>query len=108
MTLSYGVAELDSTVSAFGTNDFTTERALLKFGYTFEGANVWFGASWMDEEMKKVGRLDDGFGYDVLITRADWSPVFGARVIIQGHWDLTVEGGFGDRISATLHLGYNF
>jgi len=61
----------------------------------------------MDEDMHKVGTLDE-FSYDVLVTRTDWTPVIGINTILGEHWDITVEGGFGDRTSAMFNLGYRF
>lgn len=107
LTGSYAVARLDATQDFIGTNDFTTIRALPKVGLTLQGVIVWLGASWMDEEMVQKGSLD-GFEYDVLVTRADWTPVVGLRTVLGGRWDLTVEGGFGNRISAMFTVGYNF
>ena len=107
LTATYAVADLEASVGAIGTNEITTERVLIKIGYTFSGANVWFGAGWMDEKMETKGELDD-FAYDVVVSRADWTPVVGVRTILHDHWDISVEGGLGDRVSGMLHVGYNF
>jgi hypothetical protein len=34
--------------------------------------------------------------------------VIGLRSVLADHWDLTVEGGVGSRISAMFTLGYSF
>lgn len=107
LTFNYGEANLDSSKDFIGTNTFTSERILPKFGYSFHGTSVWVGAAYMDEEMHKVGTLD-GFSYDVLVTRTDWTPVVGMNTILGEHWEMTVEGGFGDRTSAMFNLGYRF
>jgi hypothetical protein len=107
VTFSYGDAKLDATVSAIGENNFSSQRILPKFGYVFEGTSVWLGAVWMDEESHQVGSLE-GFTYDVVISRTDWTPVAGIHTLLGEHWELMVEGGFGDRVSSQFLLGYRF
>ena len=44
------VIDADPNVFAgAGTNDFDTERALPKIGYSFKGTSVRVGAAWMEE-----------------------------------------------------------
>lgn len=107
LTLSYGKATLDASVGAIGTNTFTAERVMPKFGYAFKGTSVWLGAVWMSEESHQIGTID-GFKYDVLIERTDWTPLVGINTILGMNWEMTVEGGFGDRVSAMFSLGYRF
>jgi hypothetical protein len=107
VTFSYGDAKLDATLSAIGENNFSSERVLPKFGYAFEGTSVWIGAVWMEEESHQVGSLE-GFTYDVMISRTDWTPVAGIHTLLGEHWELMVEGGFGDRVSSQFLLGYRF
>lgn len=107
LTVSYAKAKLDASVGAIGENTFTTERLLPKVGYSFEGTNIWIGAAWIDEEMHQTGSID-GFRYDVLVYRTDWTPVAGISTALGEHWEMIVEGGFGDRVSAMFLLGYRF
>ena len=65
------------------------------------------GQPWIEEESHQVGTLE-AFTYDVVIRRTDWTPVLGMNVLLGKHWDITVEGGFGDRVSALFNLGYRF
>ena len=107
LSLSFARARLEANVPEFGTNDFDTERALPKFGYSFKGTSVWLGAAWMEETFD-TGATFDGVRIDVAIARADWTPTLGMNTIMGERWDLTVEGGFGDRVSALFNLGYRF
>jgi hypothetical protein len=103
--ISYADAKLDATVGAIGENRFTTERLQINAGYNFHGVNMWIGAQYMEEESRQKGSLED-FTYDVLIRRTDWTPKLGMHTVLQGRWEVTVEGGFGDLTSAMFMLGY--
>jgi len=107
LSVSFARASLEANVPAIGTNDFDTERALPKLGYSFKGTSVWLGAAWIEETFETGATFDD-VRIDVAIARADWTPTLGMNTIMGEHWDLTVEGGFGDRVSALFNLGYRF
>jgi len=102
---SYADAKLDATVGAIGENRFTTERIQLNAGYNFHGVNMWIGAQYMEEESHQQGSLEE-FTYDVLIRRTSWTPKLGMHTVLQGRWEVTIEGGFGDLTSAMFMLGY--
>ena len=109
LTYSYARAEVEGSVSALSELTITTERVFPKFGYSFKGTSVWFGAQWNEEETYQRGELEDGFfKYDIVITKADWTPTVGMHTILGEHFEMTVEGGFGDRTSAMWMLGYRF
>jgi hypothetical protein len=103
--VSYADAKLDATVGAIGENRFTTERIQLNAGYNFHGVNMWIGAQYMEEESHQQGSLEE-FTYDVLIRRTSWTPKLGMHTVLQGRWEVTIEGGFGDLTSAMFMLGY--
>jgi hypothetical protein len=107
LSISFAQARLDANVPAFGTNNFDTERALPKIGYSFKGTSVWLGAAWIEETFETGATFDD-IRIDVEVSRADWTPTLGMNTIMGERWDLTVEGGFGDRVSALFNLGYRF
>ena len=52
------------------TNDFDTERALPKLGYSFKGTSVWLGAAWIEETFETGATFDD-VRIDVAIERTD-------------------------------------
>jgi hypothetical protein len=53
-----------------------------------------------------------GFGpvpYDVTLGAKDaWSYIAGLNAPFGPHWVLTLEGGFGPRTAALVHLDYRF
>jgi hypothetical protein len=104
-TFSYADAKVDATGDALGELRIKSERFQLNFGHNFQGVNVWLGAQYMEEESRQVGELD-GFTYDVLIQKIGWTPKAGMNTVMGEHWELTVEGGFGDMTSALFLLGY--
>lgn len=109
LTYSYARADVEGSVSALSKLTIKTERVFPKFGYSFKGTSVWVGAQWNEEETHQRGELEDGFFYyDILITKADWTPTVGMHTILGKHWEMTVEGGFGGRTSAMWMLGYRF
>jgi hypothetical protein len=54
--------------------------------------------------MRWAGSLSVSFAR----ARADRNPTLGVNTIVGERWDLTVEGGLGDRVSALLNLCYRF
>ena len=107
-TFSYADAKVDASGEAIGEIRVTTERYQINFGHNFQGVSVWIGAQYMEEESRQVGTLEDSFTYDVLIRKVGWTPKAGMNTVMGEHWELTVEGGFGDLTSALFLLGYRF
>jgi hypothetical protein len=104
-TFSYADAKVEATGDAGTELRITSQRFQLNFGHNFQGVNVWIGAQYMEEESHQIGEIE-GFAYDVLIQKIGWTPKVGMNTVMGEHWELTVEGGFGDLVSALFLLGY--
>jgi hypothetical protein len=84
-----------------------------RVGYDFGKVAAYVGAEYQHPEERHKGVFEiPGFGpvpYDVTLGAKDaWSYLAGVNVPIGPHWVLTLEGGFGPRTAALLHLDYRF
>lgn len=111
----------------FGTLDFNYNNTRLdvetssvsawlatpRIGYNFGKVAAYLGAMYQHPEERHKGTFDiPGFGpvpYDVTLGAQDaWSYIAGINAPFGPHWVLTLEGGFGPRTAALVHLDYRF
>ncbi|MGD1149007.1 MAG: hypothetical protein ABR961_13775 [Thermoanaerobaculaceae bacterium] len=107
--VSYSNSSLNSaTVATSSVSSWVvTPRVGDKFGTT----SVWLGDRYEDTQERHKGIFDiPGLGaipYDVTLASKDrWSYLAGVSEAFTPHWVLTLEGGFGPRSSALVHLDY--
>jgi hypothetical protein len=111
----------------FGTLDFNYNNTSLdvetssvsawlatpRIGYNFGKVAAYLGAMYQRPQERHKGTFDiPGFGpvpYDVTLGAKDaWSYIAGLNAPFGPHWVLTLEGGFGPRTAALVHLDYRF
>jgi len=111
----------------FGTLDFNYNNTSLdvetssvsawlatpRIGYNFGKVAAYLGAMYQHPQERHKGTFDiPGFGsvpYDVTLGAQDaWSYIAGLNAPFGPHWVLTLEGGFGPRTAALVHLDYRF
>ncbi len=88
-----------------------------KLGVHTKGGSFWIGAMYQkaQEDHKGTFGLDVGLpqpipvGFEVkLKQRDDWNGLVGMQARVAKQLDLAIEGGFGDRRSASVALTYRF
>jgi len=84
-----------------------------RVGYDFGKVAAYLGAMYQHPQERHRGTFDiPGFGpvpYDVTLGAKDaWSYLAGVNMPIGPHFVLTLEGGFGPRTAALVHLDYRF
>jgi hypothetical protein len=109
-SLTYDITETDldvasSTVSAW----VVTPRV----GLTFKGAAVWIGAMYQNAEETHEGVWEMPYlgavpYYAVLEQSDPWNYQIGMIAGLGEHWNLTFEGGVGNRKSVLAALEYRF
>lgn len=125
-TLAGGTDRYFASLTAIWTKedlkgDFqSSARALVltpKIGAHTKVGSFWIGAMYQraQEDHKGTFDLNVGLpqpipvGFDVrLKQRNDWNGQVGMQARVAKHLDLSLEGGFGDRRSASLGLTYRF
>ncbi len=108
LDLNYNNTRLDvesSSVSAW--------LATPRIGYNFGKVAAYLGAMYQHPQERHKGTFEiPGFGpvpYDVTLGAKDaWSYIAGINAPFGPHWVLTLEGGFGPRTAALIHLDYRF
>lgn len=84
-----------------------------RIGYSFGKVAAYVGAMYQSPQEKHKGTFNiPDFGpvpYDVTLGAKDkWSYLAGLNAPFGPHWVLTLEGGFGPRTAALVHLDYRF
>lgn len=84
-----------------------------KIGIHGSGGSAWIGAMYLEADEHHTGDLSvpvlGAIAFDVTLSERDqWNGLVGVSSTIKDHWQLTLEGGFGDRHTALLSLSYRF
>ncbi len=84
-----------------------------RFGLTFKGAAVWVGAMYQNAEETHQGVWEMPYlgavPYSAVLEQSDpWNYQIGMIAGIGEHWNLTFEGGVGNRKSVLANLEYRF
>jgi hypothetical protein len=108
LTLNYNNTKLDVS-----TSSVSAWLAMPRIGYDFGKVAAYLGAMYQQPQERHKGTFDiPGFGpvpYDVTLGAQDkWSYLAGLNAPFGPHWVLTLEGGFGPRTAALVHLDYRF
>jgi hypothetical protein len=108
LDLNYNNTKLDVS-----TSSVWAWLATPRIGYDFGKVAAYLGAMYQHPQEKHQGTFDiPGFGpvpYDVTLGAKDaWSYLAGVNAPFGPHWVLTLEGGFGPRTAALVHLDYRF
>lgn len=76
------------------------------------GMNIMVGAQGQFYDPAAVGFIDlpsgDKLNYNVSFEPTVWNYMIGLYTPLSDHWELAVQGGFGDRRSLTVVFGYRF
>lgn len=108
LDLNYNSTKLDVE-----TDSVWAWLATPRIGYNFGTVAAYLGAMYQHPQERHKGVFEiPGFGpvpYDVTLGAKDaWSYLAGVNVPIGPHFILTLEGGFGPRTAALVHLDYRF
>jgi len=82
-----------------------------KAGIHGERGAIWGGALYQNVDEEHQGIIEVPFFgelmYDVVLRqKAPWNYLVGGQVNLATHWDVTAEGGFGNRKHAEFSLTY--
>jgi len=108
LDLNYNNTRLDVS-----TSSVSAWLATPRIGYNFGKVAAYLGAMYQHPQERHEGTFDiPGLGpvpYDVTLGAKDaWSYLAGINAPFGPHWVLTLEGGFGPRSAALVHLDYRF
>jgi hypothetical protein len=97
--------DFDSSADAF--------VATPRFGLHDERGSLWLGAMYQRADEKHRGTVVLPFLGRVpfsvaLRQKDDWNGMVGMSAALDGHWQMQLEGGFGNRRSATATVTYRF
>jgi hypothetical protein len=97
--------DFDSTADAF----VVTPR----FGLHDDRGSAWVGAMYQQADEKHHGTVVlpflGGVPFSVALKQKDdWNGMVGMSTALDGHWQMQIEGGFGNRRSATATVTYRF
>ncbi len=84
-----------------------------KVGIYGDGGSFWIGGMSIDAEERHQGSINlallGSVGFDILLSERDvWHWTAGASVYWTDRWQITMEGGFGDKQTALLSTTYRF
>jgi len=84
-----------------------------RVGVRVKSLSFWVGAMYQDAEERHRGNISLPFfgsvDYDVELEEEEpWNYTAGLRAELGRHWELELEGGFGERKHALVSFGYRF
>jgi hypothetical protein len=109
-SLTYDITETDLDVASSSVSAWVLTP---RVGLTFSGAAVWIGAMYQNAEETHEGIWEMPYlgavPYNVVLEQSDpWNYQVGMIAGLSEHWNLTFEGGVGNRKSALASLEYRF
>jgi hypothetical protein len=103
--------DLDGSAD-LSASGFWTFSAAPKVGYNAGLSQLYVGMRYISKNEHYAGTVDlpsgNPLGFDVKISTDSWSANAGMRTIIQGHWEVIMESGFGRRYQITGGVGYRW
>jgi hypothetical protein len=108
LSATYTGTELDTATSSVEAWVVTP-----RVGVRVKGIAFWVGAMYQDAEERHRGNISLPFfgsvTYDVELEEEEpWNYTAGLRAELGKHWELELEGGFGERKHALVSVGYRF
>jgi hypothetical protein len=89
-----------------------TYSAAVRAGYVVGYSQVWAGGRYINNSSHYRGssQIPTGhlFSFDVELETATWNMSAGMRTVLQKHWEVLLETGFGDRHMITGSVGYRW
>jgi hypothetical protein len=109
-SLTYDLTETELDVA---TSSVSAWVLTPRVGMTFAGAAVWVGAMYQSAEETHEGVWEMPYlgavPFNVVLEQADpWNYQIGMIAGLSEHWNLTFEGGFGNRKAVLAALEYRF
>jgi len=94
---------------AEGQDDDTVNAFTLapRLGRAVGPTQVWVGARYIDSDRRFSGTAGD-LSYDLEVHETEWNFLAGMHTLISDHWEVTVEGGVGDREMIVFNAGYRW
>jgi len=122
LTLVAGTERLFASVNTVWTRtslsgDFDSSAdafvAAPRVGLHDDRGSLWVGAMYQRADEHHVGTIALPFIGPVpfeleLSQENEWNGLVGVHADLDGHWNLELEGGFGDRTSASATVVYRF
>lgn len=122
VTLAAGTELLFGSVNVVWTRtslsgDFDSEADALvaapRVGLHDDRGAIWIGAMYQQTDEHHAGTIALPFVGPVpfaveLSQESDWNGLVGAHAALDEHWNLELEGGFGDRRTASATVTYRF
>jgi hypothetical protein len=103
---------LQSSTSGVEGNELRTDTASFRIGYIAGAVQPYIGARWVKKIDHFEGTVEGPNGtpvtFAVDLRAPAWNYTGGVHAMINGHWELVVEAGFGDRTHGLVNLGYRF
>ncbi|NQT82290.1 hypothetical protein HQ563_04665 [bacterium] len=113
--LFFGSVTMVLTGTELDTSSSSVEAWVLmpRFGVHVGRMAFWVGAMYQEAEERHSGHISLPFfgnvNYDVeLEEKEPWNYLVGLSAGISKHWNLELEGGFGDREHVVVSVGYRF
>jgi hypothetical protein len=120
-TLAFGIKQFFGSLTALYTQtdlDPPTSSvealiAMPRVGMKLDNLSFWVGAMYQDVEQRHKGKITlptlGTVNFDVELEQAEhWNFLAGIAYMLGEHWNLELEGGFGDRTMGTLGITYRF
>ena len=109
-TLTYDITRTDLDVTTSSVQAWVLNP---RIGAIFDGAAIWVGAMYQAAEETHEGVFQMPYlgavPFHVELEQSEpWNYQVGMTAALGEHWQLLVEGGFGDRVSVLAHLEYRF
>ncbi|GMU66790.1 MAG: hypothetical protein AMXMBFR36_30640 [Acidobacteriota bacterium] len=122
VVLAFGTERLFASLTPVWTRtslsgDFESDAEAFvvapRFGLHDERGSVWLGAMYQSAEESHAGIIALPFvgavPFAVELSESDaWNGLVGLAVELDSHWNLELEGGFGDRKAATVSVTWRF
>lgn len=109
-TLTYDLTETDLDVATSAVSAWVLTP---RVGLTFKSAAIWVGAMYQNAEETHEGIFEMPFlgavPYNAILEQSEpWNYQIGMIAGLGEHWNLTFEGGLGNRKSVLAALEYRF
>lgn len=122
VVLAFGTERLFASLTPIWTRtslsgDFESDAEAFvvapRFGLHDERGSVWLGAMYQSADESHSGVIAlpvvGAVPFAVELSESDeWNGLVGLAVELDSHWNLELEGGFGDRKAATVSVTWRF